>query len=145
MAEMADDSWLRDLAFLVDITTRMNELITRLQRKIQHVSEIYNHIKGFMNKLRLWHANIQNAILSHFPTLKWECVQRRTPNLQINLKNCLINFRFALKTSTLKNIYLKYSSKNAGFYNDTRLSCASFGLARIRSNFDFLVWSNGKL
>ena len=31
---------------------------------------MYGHIKGFMNKLRLWHAHIQNANLSHFPTLK---------------------------------------------------------------------------
>ena len=48
----------------------MNELNTWLQRKAQYVSEMYGHIKGFMNKLRLWHAHIQNANLSHFPTLK---------------------------------------------------------------------------
>ena len=48
----------------------MNELNTWLQRKAQYVSEMYWHIKGFMNKLRLWHAHIQNANLSHFPTLK---------------------------------------------------------------------------
>ena len=70
MAEMEDESWLCDLAFLVDITTRMNELNTKLQRKAQYASEMYGHIKGFMNKLRLWHAHIENADLSHFPTLK---------------------------------------------------------------------------
>ena len=70
MAEMEDESWLCDLAFLVDITTRMNELNTKLQRKAQYASEMYGHIKGFMNKLRLWHAHIKNADLSHFPTLK---------------------------------------------------------------------------
>ena len=70
MAEMEDESWLCDLAFLVDITTHMNELNTRLQQKAQYVSEMYGHIQGFMNKLRLWHAHIQNANLSHFPTLK---------------------------------------------------------------------------
>ena len=70
MAEMEDESWLCDLVFLVDIITRMNELNTRLQRKAQHVSEMCWHIKGFMNKLRLWHAHIQNANLSHFPSLK---------------------------------------------------------------------------
>ena len=32
--------------------------------------EMYGHIKGFMNKLILWHAHIQNANLSHFSTLK---------------------------------------------------------------------------
>ena len=68
MAEMEDKSWLCDLAFLVDITTRMNELNTRLQRKAQCASEMYGHIKGFMNKFRLWHVHIQNANLSHFPT-----------------------------------------------------------------------------
>ena len=31
---------------------------------------MYGQIKGFMNKLRLWHAHLQNANLSHFPTLK---------------------------------------------------------------------------
>ena len=70
MAKMEDESWLCDLAFLVDITTRMNEFNTRPQRKAQYASEMYGHIKGFMNKLRLWHAHIQNANLSHFPTLK---------------------------------------------------------------------------
>ena len=70
MAETEDQSWLCDLAFLVDITTRMNEFNTRLQRKAQYASEMYGRIKGFMNKLRLWHAHIQNANLSHFPFLK---------------------------------------------------------------------------
>ena len=64
MAEMENESWMCDLAFLVDITTRMNELNTRLQQKAQYASEMYGHIKGFMNKLRLWHARIQNANLS---------------------------------------------------------------------------------
>ena len=70
MAEIEDESCLCDLAILVDITTRMDELNTRLQRKAQYASEMYEHIKGFMNRLRLWHAHIQNANLSHFSTLK---------------------------------------------------------------------------
>ena len=70
MAEMEDESWVRDVAFLIDITTRMNELNTKLQRKAQYASEMYGHIKGFINKLRLWLAHIQNANLTHFPTLK---------------------------------------------------------------------------
>ena len=40
MAEMEDESWLCDLAFLVDITIRMNELNTRLQRKAQYPSKM---------------------------------------------------------------------------------------------------------
>ena len=48
----------------------MNELNTKLQRKAQYASEMYGHIKGFINKLRRWHAHIQNANLAHFPTSK---------------------------------------------------------------------------
>ena len=100
MAEMEDESYLCHLAFLVDITIPMSELNTRLQRKAQYSSEMYGHIKGFMSKFRLWHAHIQIANLSHFPTLKEMGMrQRRRPNLQINLKNCLMNFRFASKIS----------------------------------------------
>ena len=109
MAEMEDESWLCDLAFLVDITTRMNELNTRLQRKAQYASEMYGHIKGFMNKLRLWHVHIQNANLSHFSTLK-EMGMRPEKKTEFadNLKNCLMNFWLASKISNPMNIYLKY-------------------------------------
>jgi len=70
VAEMEDESWLCDLAFLVDITTHMNDLNTKLQRQSQYANEMYGHIKGFMNKLRIWQAHIQDANLCHFPTLK---------------------------------------------------------------------------
>ena len=64
MAEMEDESWLCDLAFFIDITTHMNELNTRLQQKVQYVSEMYGHIKDFMNQLRLWHAHEQVETLA---------------------------------------------------------------------------------
>ena len=70
IAEIKEESWLCDSAFLVDIATRMNELNKRLQRKAQYSNEMYGNIKNFMNKFRLWHAHIQNANLSHLPTLK---------------------------------------------------------------------------
>ena len=109
MAEMENESWSCDLAFLVDIITRMNKLNTRLQQKAQYASEMYEHIKDFINKLRLWHEHIQNANLSHFPTLKeiGMCPEKKT-KLQINLKNCLMNFWLASKISNPINIYLKY-------------------------------------
>ena len=109
MAEMEDESWLFDLAFLVDIITRINELNTSLQRKAQYASEMYGHIKDFINKLRLWHAHMQNANLSHFPTLKEMGMRpEKRQNLQINLKYCLMNFRPASKILILLNIYLEY-------------------------------------
>ena len=98
MTEMEEESWLYELAFLVDITTRMNKLNTRLQRKAQFAGEMYGHIKGFMNKLRLWHAHIQNANLSHFPTLKkMEMLPEKKTEFADQLKKLLNKFSARFK------------------------------------------------
>ena len=80
VAEMEDESWLCDLAFLVDIATHMNDLNARLQRQAHYANEMYGHIKGFTNKFRLWQAHIQNANLCHFSTLKktGKCPEKKT-------------------------------------------------------------------
>ena len=52
--ESQDESWLIDLAFLVGITTHFNQLNTKLQGKNQLVTHLYEHIKAFKIKLRLW-------------------------------------------------------------------------------------------
>jgi len=52
------------------VTTHMNDLNTKLQRQAQYANEMYGHIKGFMNKFRLWQVHIQDGNLCHFPTLK---------------------------------------------------------------------------
>ncbi|XP_076806255.1 general transcription factor II-I repeat domain-containing protein 2-like [Clavelina lepadiformis] len=70
IAEMEDENWLCELAFLVDITVHLNELNTKLQRKSQYANEMYGHIKGFMNKLRLWISHMQTRNVFHFPTLR---------------------------------------------------------------------------
>ena len=111
MAEMKDKSWVCDLAFLIDTTICMNELNTKLQRKAQYVSEMYGHIKGFINKLRLWHAHIQNANLAHFPTLKeMGILLEKKTEFADQLQQLLNEFSacFKLKTSNPTNIYLKY-------------------------------------
>jgi len=48
VAEMEDESWLCDLAFLVDITTHMNDLNTMLQRQTQYErthKRLYEQVK----------------------------------------------------------------------------------------------------
>ena len=69
MAEMKDKSWVSDLAFLIDTTTRMNELNTKLQQKAQYVSEMYGHIKGFTKQvetLARTHTECKSRSLSNF-------------------------------------------------------------------------------
>ena len=69
MHEMEDESWICDLAFLVDITKHLNDLNTKLQRNGQFASEMYGHIKAFQCKLRLWQFQMQGGNLCHFQTL----------------------------------------------------------------------------
>ena len=69
ITEMEDKSWLCDLGFLVDITTRMNKLNTRLQQKAQYASEMYGHIKGFFEQvetLARTHTEYESLSLSKF-------------------------------------------------------------------------------
>jgi len=67
---MEDESWLCHFNFFVDITMHIIDLNTKLQQQAQYVNEMYGHIIGFMNKLRLWQGHIQDPNLCHFPTLK---------------------------------------------------------------------------
>ena len=69
MHEMEDESWICDLAFLVDISKHLNDLNTKLQRNGQFASEMYGHIKAFQCKLRLWQFQMQGGNLCHFQTL----------------------------------------------------------------------------
>ena len=51
---MSDPAWLQDLAFLTNIFSLWNELSVRLLVKMQHVTELYDQIRAFHRKLRLW-------------------------------------------------------------------------------------------
>ena len=71
MAEMKDKSWVCDLAFWIDTTTRMNELNIKLQQKAQYVSEMYGKkgIKGFTKQvetLARTHTECKSRSLSNF-------------------------------------------------------------------------------
>ena len=47
--ELSDDGWVRDLAFLVDFTSYLNDLNSKLQGKGQFIHQLYSHIKTFQN------------------------------------------------------------------------------------------------
>ena len=52
--ELSDDGWVRDLAFLVDFTSYLNHLNSKLQGKGQFIHQLHSHIKTFQNKIQLW-------------------------------------------------------------------------------------------
>jgi len=61
-------SWLWKLAFLVDITQRLNELNLKLQGVNSLTSDTYSYIKAFKLKLTLFTNQLIEKNLAHFPT-----------------------------------------------------------------------------
>jgi hypothetical protein len=60
----------QDLAFLVDITRHLNDLNLQLQGRKKLVTSMYDSIKAFLSKLRLWEIQLKNENLIHFQTCK---------------------------------------------------------------------------
>ena len=67
--EFLDDEWLSDFAFLIDITSHLNELNARLQGKGQLISMMFDHVNAFQVKLRLWESQFKVKNYVHFPTI----------------------------------------------------------------------------
>ena len=75
IAEFNDEKCIENFAFLVDITTHVNELNSRLQRKGQLIHSMFDHVNAFAMKLTLWEKQMKNKNFVHFPTLQCRKVQ----------------------------------------------------------------------
>lgn len=64
--EIQSVDFLKELAFLTDITTHLNELNLNLQGKNQLVSDLMGNVDGFRNKLRVFKSSLNRNDLSHF-------------------------------------------------------------------------------
>ncbi|CAH1993695.1 unnamed protein product [Acanthoscelides obtectus] len=62
--QMADAQLLADLAFLTDMTSHLNELNLKLQGKQQNIANLFGHINGFKNKIKLFNCK------EHFEEMK---------------------------------------------------------------------------
>ena len=67
---LADATFQCYLAFLTDITRHLNELNLKLQGKKQNITQMYDLVKSFKFKLRLWIKQLGEGNLAHFSTLK---------------------------------------------------------------------------
>ena len=67
---LTDATFQCHLAFLSDITHDLNELNLKLQGKKQIITQMYDHVKSFKVKLRLWIKQLGKGNLAHFSTLK---------------------------------------------------------------------------
>uniref|UniRef100_A0A8I3VW15 General transcription factor II-I repeat domain-containing protein 2B n=1 Tax=Callithrix jacchus TaxID=9483 RepID=A0A8I3VW15_CALJA len=70
LPQLSSIDWVRDLAFLVDMTVHLNTLSISLQGHSQIVTQMYDLIRAFLAKLCLWETHLARNNLAHFPTLK---------------------------------------------------------------------------
>ena len=70
IAEFNDKEWIENFAFLVDITTHVKKLNSRLQRKGQLIHSMFDDVNAFAMKLTLWEKQIKNKNFVYFLTLQ---------------------------------------------------------------------------
>lgn len=66
---LESESWLCDLAFLINITQHLNILNRKLQGKDCSLPIMFNLVYGFKAKLSLFLTNLARNNIDHFPTL----------------------------------------------------------------------------
>ncbi|XP_074033991.1 general transcription factor II-I repeat domain-containing protein 2B-like [Leptinotarsa decemlineata] len=63
-----DPEFLRQLAFITDLTNHLNKLNLSLQGRNQTVSDLIGMINGFRNKLNVFKRALEKNNLTHFPS-----------------------------------------------------------------------------
>ena len=67
--QLEDGKWLLDLCFLVDITTKLNELNKKLQGKDKLITDCYEDVQAFITKLKLYERELASKNAYYFPFL----------------------------------------------------------------------------
>jgi hypothetical protein len=106
--EMLNHTFLCELAFLSDITKHMNDLNMKLQGKQQNVSDLFGHVNGFRNKLKLFNTAIQRNDLTHFP-----CCKELAEDLSIS-----VGSKFSTFVSNIEGMMEECKTQLTDFKND---------------------------
>lgn len=67
--QLADSTFICNLAFLTDVTDHLNALNLKLQGRKQVITQMYDSVKSFKVKLTLWGKQLTAGNLVHFSTL----------------------------------------------------------------------------
>ena len=78
--EFFNAQWLSKLAFLVDITEKLNYLNESLQGKKKLIHNLFAEIKAFEAKLKLWQKQLRQNVFDRFPCLRSELVDGESDN-----------------------------------------------------------------
>lgn len=92
--ELQNDGWWCLIAFLCDITEKLNNLNRNLQGEDNIVSNMANKVFAFEEKLSIYQTEIQNKQLHNFPTV----IKTTEDGINMSEENCTIisNFITAL-------------------------------------------------
>ena len=66
---LSDAEWLLDLAFLTDVTEKINHLNLQLQGKGKKISDMISAVKAFSAKLSLYIQQVKSKRFQHFPSV----------------------------------------------------------------------------
>jgi hypothetical protein len=89
--QLSDYKWILELAFLVDITTYLNEINVKLHGKGKLLSDMFSDVEAFEIKLKLLHKHINEQTLDHIPFCKIALESFIKPFEWLMLKNKFVS------------------------------------------------------
>jgi septation ring formation regulator EzrA len=113
--QLHDPEFLRELAFLSNITGHLNDLNLKVQGKEQTVSNLFGYINGFRNKLKIFKVSLEKNELAHFHACKELAEKLENDN----------GSDFSVFASNIENIMQEFNSRFADF-EDMRDSIVLF-------------------
>jgi Domain of unknown function (DUF4371)/Spin-doc zinc-finger/hAT family C-terminal dimerisation region len=136
--ELDDNAWLMDLAFLTDISEKLNGLNLELQGKGKHVTNMITSVRTFESQIKLLISQIKKNQFKHFPNLLGEInSQKGNSQLAKNDKDKyvvqleLIQTEFQKRFVEFKTIepivsYLSYPFGNVDIEDVSQKMCSLF-------------------
>uniref|UniRef100_A0AAQ5Y107 HAT C-terminal dimerisation domain-containing protein n=1 Tax=Amphiprion ocellaris TaxID=80972 RepID=A0AAQ5Y107_AMPOC len=76
---LSNTEWLLDLAFLTDVTDKINQLNIQLQGKDKSVSDMISAVRAFNAKLSLYLQQMRDQKFQHFPSVSTMCETHAEP------------------------------------------------------------------
>jgi hypothetical protein len=68
--QLKDSHWFTDLAFLIDLTTKLNESNAKLQCESKAIIQSTGTVDSFKGKLNLRKTQVMIDVLTHFPSVE---------------------------------------------------------------------------
>lgn len=114
--QLENEEWICDLAFLADLNDHLNNLNINLQGKDNMIVNLYDHIKSFLDKLKMWMYQIENNDLYHFPSLN-NVMKESLDYLRIKYKKILEDLlnEFNIRFGDLKSMDFEWKLYNSPF------------------------------